>query len=252
MTILEVKNLVKKFGGLTAVNDVSFTLNEADIIGLIGPNGAGKTTVFNMIAGFYRPDSGRVVFQGEDITGLKPFEICRRGIGRTFQVTKPFLDSTVLENVMVGGFLTANSAAEAQEIAWKALDTLAFTDRANAMGHEINVPDRKRLEIARALATGAKLLLLDEPMAGLTPSEKVQIIDLLRKINEEGYTVVIVEHDMKVVMSLCPHIILMDRAELLVEGSPEKVCGDPRAISAYLGEEYAAQAQQQGDKDGAS
>jgi len=243
MAILEVQNLVKKFGGLVAVNDVSFSIDESNIVGLIGPNGAGKTTLFNMIAGFYKPDGGRVIFQGEDVTGMKPFEICRRGIGRTFQVTKPFLESTVLENVMVGGFLRARDAAEAREIAWNSLETLDFAHRAQAMGHEINVPDRKRLEIARALATGAKLLLLDEPMAGLTPSEKGAIIDLLRKINDQGYTIIIVEHDMKVVMSLCPHIILMDRAMKLVEGTPEQVCGDPRAISAYLGEEYAGQTQ---------
>jgi branched-chain amino acid transport system ATP-binding protein len=252
MALLEVTNLTKKFGGLVAVDDVSFSLNESDIIGLIGPNGAGKTTLFNMIAGFYKPDSGRIAFEGEDITDLKPFEICRRGIGRTFQVTKPFLDSTVLENVMVGGYLRAHTSAEAKEIALKALETLDFSGRAEAMGHEINVPDRKRLEIARALATGAKLLLLDEPMAGLTPSEKGNIIDLLRKINDEGYTVVIVEHDMKVVMSLCPHIILMDRAAKLLEGSPEEVCGDPRAITAYLGEEYATQNPKQGGEDGAA
>lgn len=252
MAILEVQNLVKKFGGLVAVNGVSFSIEESNIVGLIGPNGAGKTTLFNMIAGFYKPDGGRVIFQGEDVTGMKPFEICRRGIGRTFQVTKPFLESTVLENVMVGGFLRARDAAEAREIAWKSLETLDFAHRAKAMGHEINVPDRKRLEIARALATGAKLLLLDEPMAGLTPSEKGAIIDLLRKINDQGYTIIIVEHDMKVVMSLCPHIILMDRAMKLVEGTPEQVCGDPRAISAYLGEEYAGQTQPQGGEDGSA
>ncbi len=250
MAILEVYSLTKRFGGLTAVSDLSFSLRESEIVGLIGPNGAGKTTVFNMIAGFYRPDKGRVVFQGEDITGLRPYEICRRGIARTFQVTKPFLDSTVLNNVMVGGFLQARNATEAGDIAWKALETLEFSDRADAMGHEINVPDRKRLELARALATGAKLLLLDEPMAGLTPSEKGHIIDLLRKINKEGFTLVVVEHDMKVVMSLCPRIILMDRAMKLVEGTPEEVCSDPKAITAYLGEEYAARDMSRGDEDG--
>lgn len=237
--ILEVKNLTKSFGGLTAVNDLSFNLNESEIIGLIGPNGAGKTTVFNMLAGYYKPDGGGIVFQNQDITGLKPHEICRRGIARTFQVTKPFLDSTVLENVMVGGFLQASSTGEAWDNAWKALETLDFAHRAESMGHELNVPDRKRLEIARALATGAKVLLLDEPMAGLTPWEKTHIIELLRKINEEGSTLVVVEHDMKVVMSLCPHIVLMDRAMKLVEGTPEEVCGNPKAIAAYLGEEYA-------------
>jgi len=250
MAILEVYSLTKRFGGLTAVSDLSFNLNESEIVGLIGPNGAGKTTVFNMIAGFYRPDSGRVVFQGEDLTGLRPYEICRRGIARTFQITKPFLDSTVLDNVMVGGFLQARNATEARDIAWKALETLGFSDRADAMGHEINVSDRKRLELARALATGAKLLLLDEPMAGLTPSEKGHIIDLLRRINEGGFTLVVVEHDMKVVMSLCPRIILMDRAMKLVEGTPEEVCSDPKAITAYLGEEYAARDISQGDEDG--
>jgi branched-chain amino acid transport system ATP-binding protein len=240
MAILDIQNLTKKFGGLTAVNDVSLTLDESEIVGLIGPNGAGKTTLFNMVAGYYRPDNGRVVFRGRNIAGLKPYEICRLGIGRTFQVTKPFLESTVLENVMVGGFLQAHNTAQARDIALRALETLEFCDHADAMGHEINVPDRKRLEIARTLATGAKLLLLDEPMAGLTPSEKGHIIELLRKINQQGYTMVVVEHDMKVVMTLCPRIILMDRAEKLVEGSPEAVCSDPRAITAYLGEEYAA------------
>jgi branched-chain amino acid transport system ATP-binding protein len=168
VAILEVENLTKRFGGLTAVDNLSFSLSEAEIMGLIGPNGAGKTTVFNMIAGYYKPDSGRVIFHGQDITGLKPYEVCRRGIARTFQVTKPFLDNTVLENVTVAGFNQAHSAAEARDRAWKALSVVEFSGRAEALGHELNVPDRKRLEIARALATGARLLLLDEPLAGLT------------------------------------------------------------------------------------
>jgi branched-chain amino acid transport system ATP-binding protein len=246
MAILEVHNLTKRFGGLTAVEDLSFSMDESEIVGLIGPNGAGKTTVFNMIAGFYKPDKGRVVFQDQDITGLKPYEVCRRGIARTFQVTKPFLDSTVLDNVMVGAFMQAGNASEARDTACKTLETLEFADRADAMCHEINVPDRKRLELARALATGAELLLLDEPMAGLTPSEKGHIIELLRRINEKGFTMVVVEHDMTVVMSLCPRIILMDRAMKLVEGTPEEVCSDPKAITAYLGEEYGAQDSKEG------
>lgn len=240
MAILEVNNLTKRFGGLVAVNDLSFSLNESEILGLIGPNGAGKTTMFNVIAGYYKPDGGQVIFQGQDITGLKPYQVCRRGIARTFQVTKPFLDSTVLDNVMVGGFVQAHSAAEARDIAWKALEAVDFTDRAKAMGHEINIPDRKRLEIARVLATGAKLLLLDEPMSGLTPSEKGHIIDMLQRVNEQGFTLVVVEHDMKAVMTLCPHIMLMDRGAKLVEGAPEEVANDPKAITAYLGEEYTA------------
>lgn len=241
MAILELHNLTKGFGGLTAVEDLSFSVDESEIVGLIGPNGAGKTTVFNMIAGFHKPDSGRVVFRGQDITGFKPYELCRRGIARTFQVTKPFLDSTVLDNVMVGAFMQAGNAPEARDIAWRTLQTVEFGDRADAMGHEINVADRKRLELARALATGAELLLLDEPMAGLIPSEKGHIIELLRRINDGGFTMLVVEHDMRAVMSLCPRIILMDRAVKLVEGTAEEVCSDPKAITAYLGEEYAAQ-----------
>jgi len=240
MAILEVNNLVKRFGGLVAVHDMDMTVNEGETLGLIGPNGAGKTTLFNIIAGYYRPDKGQIIFQNGDITGLKPYEVCRRGIGRTFQTTKPFLDISILENVVIGGFMQAHSTAEARKSAQDALDILELSDRAETLGSELTVPDRKRLEIARALATGAKLLLLDEPMAGLTPSEKVHVSELLRKISGQGITLVIVEHDMKVVMTLCSRIILMDRGEKLVEGNPKEVSSDPRAITAYLGEEYVA------------
>ena len=238
MAILEVNDLVKRFGGLVAVHDLDMTVNEGEILGLIGPNGAGKTTVFNLIAGYYRPDKGQVIFRDDDMTGLKPYEVCRRGIGRTFQTTKPFLDISILENVVIGGFMQAHSTAEARRAAQDALDILELGERAETLGNELTVPDRKRLEIARALATGAKLLLLDEPMAGLTPSEKVHVSELLRKISGQGITLVIVEHDMKVVMTLCSRIILMDRGEKLIEGNPQEVSSDPRAITAYLGEEY--------------
>ena len=237
MAILEVSKVTKRFGGLVAVNDLDMIVNEGEILGLIGPNGAGKTTLFNVIVGYYQPNEGQVVFQNHGITGLKPYEICRRGIARTFQTTKPFLDSSVLENVVIGGFAQIPSTAKAQEIALKALDMLELGDRAETQASELTVPDRKRLEIARALATGAKLLLLDEPMAGLTPSEKVHTGDLLRKVREQGITLVIVEHDMKVVMTLCSRIILMNRGEKLLEGTPQEVSSDPRAIAAYLGEE---------------
>ena len=237
MAILEVSKVTKRFGGLVAVNDLDMIVNEGEILGLIGPNGAGKTTLFNVIVGYYQPNEGQVVFQNHGITGLKPYEICRRGIARTFQTTKPFLDSSVLENVVIGGFAQIPSTAKAQEIALKALDMLELGDRAETQASELTVPDRKRLEMARALATGAKLLLLDEPMAGLTPSEKVHTGDLLRKVREQGITLVIVEHDMKVVMTLCSRIILMNRGEKLLEGTPQEVSSDPRAIAAYLGEE---------------
>lgn len=237
MAILEVSKVTKRFGGLVAVHDLDMIVNEGEILGLIGPNGAGKTTLFNVIVGYYQPNEGQVVFQNHGITGLKPYEVCRRGIARTFQTTKPFLDSSVLENVVIGGFAQVPSTAKAQEIALKALDMLELGDRSETQASELTVPDRKRLEMARALATGAKLLLLDEPMAGLTPSEKAHTSDLLRKVREQGITLVIVEHDMKVVMTLCSRIILMNRGEKLTEGTPQEVSSDPRAIAAYLGEE---------------
>jgi len=237
VAILEVSKITKRFGGLVAVHDLDMIVNEGEILGLIGPNGAGKTTLFNVIVGYYQPNEGHIVFQGHGITGLKPYEICRRGIARTFQTTKPFLDSSVLENVVIGGFAQIPSTAKAQKIALKALDMLELGDRAETQASELTVPDRKRLEMARALATGAKLLLLDEPMAGLTPSEKAHTADLLRKVREQGITLVIVEHDMKVVMTLCSRIILMNRGEKLIEGTPQEVSNDPKAITAYLGEE---------------
>ena len=238
MAILELKNVSKTFGGLIAVNDVSFSVKEGLIFGLIGPNGAGKTTLFNLIAGFYRPDKGRIVFQDQEITGLKPFKICRQGIARTFQTTKPFLESTVIQNIMVGALVRDKSVARARKEASGIVKLLALDQIADSECHELTVPDRKRLELARALATGGKLLLLDEPMAGLTPTEKTHLLGILRRINENGITLIIVEHDMKAVMSLCSHIVLMDRGKKLLEGTPGEVSRDTRAIAAYLGEEY--------------
>ena len=213
---------------------------EPILVALAGQPNVGKTTVFNLVGGYYRPEEGQIVFDNRDVTKLKPYELCRRGIGRTFQTTKPFLGSTVLDNAVIGGFMRARSTREAKRIALKALDMFELTDRAHTLASELTVPDRKRLEMARALATGAKVLLLDEPMAGLVPSEKSHVADLLRKVNAEGITLVLVEHDMKVVMTLCSRIVLMNRGEKLTEGSPEEVSSDPRAITAYLGEEYAA------------
>ena len=240
MALLEVDKVTKRFGGLVAVHQVDMTLNEGQILGLIGPNGAGKTTLFNLVAGYYKPDEGQVVLQGKDITALKPYDVCKLGIARTFQTTKPFMESSVVDNVVVGALMQDHNVTRARKIALDIVELLEFGDLAQAAGHELTVPDRKRLEMARALATGARLLLLDEPMAGLTPTEKAHTINLLRRINEQGITLVVVEHDMKVVMTLCPYIVLLDRGEKLVEGTPQEVTSDPRAITAYLGEEYVA------------
>jgi branched-chain amino acid transport system ATP-binding protein len=241
MVILEVQKLIKRFGGLVAVQDFDFALEEQTLLGLIGPNGAGKTTVFNILACYFPPDSGQVTFQGQNLVGLQPHQACALGLARTFQVTKPFVDNTVLENVMVGAFCRTTKTREAEHMARQTLDILEFSHRQDVIGHELTVAERKRLELARALATQPKLLLLDEPMAGLNPTEKAHLLELLRRIrDQQKMTIIVVEHDMKAVMSLCERIILMHRGEKLVEGTPEQVAHDPRAISAYLGEEYAA------------
>ncbi|MCK4786606.1 MAG: ABC transporter ATP-binding protein [Desulfobacteraceae bacterium] len=238
MAILEVKGVTKKFGGLVAVNSVDMAIREGQIVGLIGPNGAGKTTLFNIIAGYYKPNEGKIYFQGTDITGLKPFEVCKLGIGRTFQTTRPFMENSVIDNVLVGALMHDHNVARARRVVIEIVKMLELGRLADVAGHELTVPDRKRLEVARALATGCKLLLLDEPMAGLTPTEKAHASNLLRRINDQGITLIIVEHDMKAVMMLSSYIVLLDRGNKLIEGTPGEVTKDPRAIAAYLGEEY--------------
>ncbi len=240
MSILKVEKLNKTFGGLIAVHDFDMSVEKGEIVGLIGPNGAGKTTLFNMVACFYSPDSGRILFQGRDLVGMKPYQVCALGIARTFQLTKPFVNNTVLENVMVGAFPRASSAREARRKALQTLEVVEFSEYRDVLGQELTTADQKRLEFARALATEPQLLLLDEAMAGLNPAEKLRLLSLLRRIRDRGITLMIVEHDMKAVMTLCERVILMHRGEKLVEGTPQKVANDPQAIAAYLGEEYAA------------
>jgi len=240
VVLLDARGITKKFGGLTAVSNVDMVVEAGQILGLIGPNGAGKTTIFNVVAGYYKPDDGQVLFQGKDITGLKPYEICRLGIARTFQTTKPFLESSVVDNVLIGALVHNPNVNQARQVARDIVSMLGFSELAYVPGHELTVPDRKRLEVARALATGSQLLLLDEPMAGLTPTEKASTMALLQRINKQGITLVIVEHDMKAVMNICSYIVLLDRGEKLLEGTPQEVTNDPKAIAAYLGEEYVA------------
>jgi len=239
MSMLRVENLNKSFGGLVAVHDFSIKVEKGEIVGLIGPNGAGKTTVFNMVACFYAPDSGRIAFEGKNLVGLRPYHVCNMGIARTFQVTKPFVNNTVLENVMIGAFSRTYDPRQARGKALEVLEKVHFLQHKDMLGHELTTVDHKRLELARSLATDPKLLLLDEVMAGLTPSEKVHLLDLLRSIRDQGITLIVVEHDMKAVMSLCERIVLMHRGEKLVEGAPQEVANNPQAIAAYLGEEYA-------------
>jgi branched-chain amino acid transport system ATP-binding protein len=240
MALLTVENITKKFSGLTAVNAVNLEVKEGQIVGVIGPNGAGKTTLFNCIAGALAPTSGSIRFAGHEIAGKRPYEICRLGITRTFQVVKPFATKTVLYNTMVGAFATTNHLKEAEEKALEVLAFLGMEKKKDVFAKSLTLPERKRLELARALATEPKLLLLDEVMAGLRPGEVTEMLPVIRKINEAGVTIVIVEHIMQAIMSLSEKIYVISFGKKIAEGAPLDVVADEEVIKAYLGEEYVA------------
>ena len=236
--VLETKGLTMRFGGLTAVDHLDLYVTEGEAVGLIGPNGAGKTTAFNMISGAYKPSEGSVIFMGEDITKLAAPEVCKRGIGRTFQVVRPFGDLSVLENVMVGGFVHTNKTAEARKIAEDVLRLVSMDHIANRKAKDLTLPQRKRLEIAKALATKPKLLLLDEVLAGLNPTEIEEAIVLIRKINSNGISVLMIEHVLQATMAICSRIYVLDYGKPIATGSPEEVTSNPDVIKAYLGDDY--------------
>jgi len=236
MPILKVNNITKRFGGLVAVHDLSLTVEKGEILGLIGPNGAGKTTAFNMISGYYKPDQGQVFFDGQDITGLRPDEICKRGLVRTFQVVKPFHQLSVLDNVMVGAYNRTNKNNIAKEKSEEILEFLRMTDIANHLAGNLSVIGRKRLEIARVLASEPKMILFDEAMAGLRPNETDEIIELVRQISQQGIALLLVEHVMKVIMSLSDRIVVIHHGEKIAEGKPQQIVRDDAVIDAYLGE----------------
>jgi len=236
--LLELKNVTIKFGGLTAVSDLSFKLFEGEIVGLIGPNGAGKTTVFNLISGVYRPTEGEIYLNGENITGLKPFQICHRGIGRTFQVVRPFGGKSVLYNVMVGAFLRTNDTRKSREKALEVLQLVGLYNKKDVLAKNLTIVDRKRLEVAKALATEPKLLLLDEVLAGLNPAEVDEAVEMIRQIHKSGITILLIEHVLKAAMALSQRIMVLDYGKKIAEGSPEEVTSNPEVIKAYLGDNY--------------
>jgi branched-chain amino acid transport system ATP-binding protein len=238
--LLETEALTVRFGGILANADISIGVNEGEILGLIGPNGAGKSTLFNLVAGTYRPTSGRIRFEGRDITRLPPALRCKLGIARTFQVVKSFETMSVLENVVVGALVRFTSARTAREEAYRVLDVTGLTRRAEADARDLTPPEKRRLEVARALATQPKLLLLDEVLTGLTPAEAQKGVELVRKIRELGVTVVMVEHVMEVVMPLVDRAIVLDLGRVLVEGAPQAIVRDPKVIQAYLGDRFHA------------
>ncbi|MFP5213043.1 MAG: ABC transporter ATP-binding protein [Acidobacteriota bacterium] len=238
MTILDVKNLSMDFGGLRAVNNLSFSMEKGQILGLIGPNGAGKSTVFNCIAGVYSPTEGEVRFAGERINGEKPWNLCKRGLARTFQIVKPFASKSVLHNVMVGSFATTDSPSVAEKKALEVLKFLQLYDKREMKAGNLTIPDRKRLEIARALATEPKLILLDEVMAGLRPTEVDDVVAIINQLREAGVTVFLIEHIMRAVMALSDKIIVIHFGSKISEGQPTEVASDPNVIKAYLGDEY--------------
>ena len=238
MSLLEVSKLTKHFGGLTAVNNLSFSIDEGEIVGLIGPNGAGKTTIFNLVSGFIVPSSGDITFSGRRLNGLKPHQVCQLGLTRTFQVVQPFPDMTALENVMMGAFVRHAHPALAREKALRVLERVDMSHKAETLGRDLTLMELKRLEIGKALATEPKLLLLDEVAAGLNTVEVEEILALVRQLNQqESVTLLVVEHVMKVIMSLSHRIVVLNFGEKIAQGTPHEVAHNPAVLEAYLGEE---------------
>jgi branched-chain amino acid transport system ATP-binding protein len=240
MNILEISGVTKHFGGLTAISDVDLHIAKGEILGLIGPNGAGKSTMFNCVAGVFPPSAGAIRFKGESIAGKKPWDLSRLGLARTFQIVKPFASKTVLYNVMVGAFLRTGSARKAREKANEVLTTLQLDHRKDQLSGNLTIADRKRLEIAKALATDPELLLLDEVMAGLRPTEVDEMIAIIKRLRDGGVTVFVIEHIMRAVMALSDRVAVIHFGQKIAEGKPEDVTRVENVIKAYLGSDYGA------------
>ena len=236
---LLVRTLSKRFGGLRAVQDLSFSVAEGETVALIGPNGAGKTTSFHLITGYHRPDAGSIVAFGRELVGLRPYDICAHGLARTFQVARPFGKMTVLANVMTGALLRDRRLTVARAKAQEAIGFVGLSAKSDTPARDLTTIDQRRLEMARALATEPRLLLLDEVMAGLNPAEIDQAVALVRKLQTRGLTIVIVEHVMRAIMAVARHIVVLDHGQKIAEGKPEEVMTNPEVIRAYLGTGYA-------------
>jgi branched-chain amino acid transport system ATP-binding protein len=236
--ILSVSRVTKYFGGLKALSEVDFQLYESEILGLIGPNGAGKTTLFHLIAGVYKPDEGSIVLRNEEISGLRPDVICKKGIARTFQVTKPFLEMTTLENVVVGSYFGSSekpSLKKCQRQAEEILSLAGLADKYRVLASQLTLVERKRLELARVLSTRPSIVLLDEVVAGLNPTEALEMVELIKKIRAEGTTILMIEHVMKAIMEVSDRVIVLNYGQKIAEGTPGEIVANPEVIEAYLG-----------------
>ena len=240
MALLDIKNVSKHFGGLKAVDQVDLTIEKGQIYGLIGPNGAGKSTLFNCVAGSYAPTSGKILYNGEDITGWKPWNICRNKIARTFQIVKPFQTKTVLYNAVVGSFIRTSNPSEAEDMAREVLKKFHLADKCNVLAKNLTIADRKRLEVVRAMATDPDMLLMDECMAGLRHNEVDEILNIIREIRDHGVTIFMIEHIMRAIMSVSDRITVIQFGKKIMDGTPQEVANDERVIKAYLGESYGA------------
>jgi branched-chain amino acid transport system ATP-binding protein len=239
LPLLAIEELNKSFGGLRVTSELDMKVWEGQIFGVIGPNGAGKSTLFNLISGYVRPDSGRIVFEGINLVGMPTHNVCRLGIGRTFQIVRPFLSRTVLYNVTVGAFAKTSHRKEAMERAEHVVRQVGLGKKKEVLAKNLSIVDRKRLELAKALATQPKLLLLDEILAGLTPSEVDDAVQFIKDIRSSGMTIIMIEHVMRAVMALCEQILVINYGKKIAEGTPEEVTANPEVISAYLGEDHA-------------
>ena len=237
--ILRIEGINKRFGGLHALRDVSFDVSRGEKLGLIGPNGSGKTTLFSVISGFVQPNAGSVYLDSERISGSKPHAITKRGLGRTFQVVRPFVDATVLDNVVVGALKVESNVRQAKELAETTLERCGLHDRRFQIARSLQLVDRKRLEIARILAGDPKVFLLDETMAGLRPREAESALELIQSINDDGVTLIIVEHMMRILMSIVDRVVVLNHGQVIGNDSPKVISRDPKIIEAYLGRNYA-------------